>query len=87
MTAYHGGKQRLGKRIAKAITDNVDLSKVKGYCEPFCGMLGVYRHVPTHFSEYKAGDLNLSVIKMWEAAQCHQDVGSSSKGVGSAYAG
>ena len=69
MTAYHGGKQRLGKRIAKAITDNVDLSKVKGYCEPFCGMLGVYRHVPTNFCKYKAGDLNLSVIKMWEAAQ------------------
>ena len=69
MTSYHGGKHRLGKRISEAMMDHVDSSKIKGYCEPFCGMLGVYRHIPPNLPEYKAGDLNLSVVKMWREAQ------------------
>ncbi|MDB4308201.1 DNA adenine methylase [Gammaproteobacteria bacterium] len=78
MTSYHGGKQRIGERIAKTIVnesmqieDDYDF-KIKGYCEPFCGMMGVYRHIPRLFQKegldklkYKAGDLNESVIKMW----------------------
>ena len=44
MTAYHGGKQRIGKAIAQKIYDTtLDLEEdgkiiFKGYCEPFCGM-------------------------------------------------
>jgi DNA adenine methylase len=81
MTAYHGGKQRGGKVIANAIydismeiEDEYDFT-IKGYCEPFCGMLGVYKHMPKLFDEshpklkYKAGDINESVIKMWKASQ------------------
>lgn len=82
MTSYHGGKQRIGKEIAKQIyiistviiEDNTDF-KIKGYCEPFCGMLGVYRHIPELFEDhkprlkYKAGDANESVIMMWKKAQ------------------
>jgi|688.fasta_scaffold03448_17 site-specific DNA-adenine methylase len=55
MTSYHGGKQKTGKVIAKAILKQVDYvlkkqsfcktRKIVGYCEPFCGMLGVYRHI------------------------------------------
>ena len=82
MTAYHGGKQRIGKQLAEVIVDiSMEISeddgfKIKGYCEPFCGMLGVYRHIPELFEDeeldnlnYRAGDTNGSVIAMWKAAQ------------------
>ena len=81
MTAYHGGKQRIGKQLAEIIVDeSIDIAEeegfeIKGYCEPFCGMLGVFRHIPELFEDaglfrlkYKAGDTNESVIKMWKAA-------------------
>jgi DNA adenine methylase len=81
MTAYHGGKQRIGREIATIIHEVSTMMerdygfKIKGYCEPFCGMLGVYQHIPELFAshrpklQYKAGDTNESVIKMWKEAQ------------------
>lgn len=79
MTAYHGGKQRIGKELASVISDignqivNETGFQLRGYCEPFCGMLGVYQHIPEQFQdfdlEYKAGDINKSVILMWKKAQ------------------
>lgn len=79
MTSYHGGKQRTGKKIAEVIVDkSLDIAEeegwtIKGYCEPFCGMLGVYQHIPEMYGEktlkYKAGDTNKSVIMMWNAAK------------------
>ena len=82
MTSYHGGKQRLGKQLAEIIVDtSLEIAEdedfdIAGYCEPFCGMLGVYRHIPELFEEegyddleYLAGDENGSVIKMWQAVQ------------------
>jgi DNA adenine methylase len=70
MTSYHGGKQRSGKKIANIITQ-IQEDHI-GYCEPFCGMLGVYRHVTTILGpdiQYKAGDINKSVIMMWNDAK------------------
>ena len=75
MTRYHGGKQRVGKEIAKVISEKVKETdrEIEGYCEPFAGMLGVYQHIPKYFGErqmsYKAGDTNESVIKMWQDVQ------------------
>jgi DNA adenine methylase len=81
MTAYHGGKQRIGKKLAEIIYDEStiiekeDGFEIKGYCEPFCGMLGVYQQIPDLFEDHKprlkymAGDTNKSVIMMWQAAQ------------------
>lgn len=81
MTSYHGGKKRIGKEISEIIVDeSIHISedegwKIKGYCEPFCGMLGVYQHIPELFEEeglklkYKAGDNNKSVIMMWNQAK------------------
>lgn len=81
MSIYHGGKKRLGKELAQVIYDlSLDIEQeydfeIKGYCEPFCGMLGVYQHIPEMFKDhkpkmkYKAGDLNKSVILMWQEAQ------------------
>jgi len=75
MTRYHGGKQRIGKIIAEVIAEKVKETdiEIQGYCEPFCGMLGVYQHIPQYFEErqmlYRAGDTNESVIMMWQQAQ------------------
>jgi len=81
MCCYNGGKQRIGKRLSSVIADeSLDIEdeydfKIKGYCEPFCGMLGVYKHIPDLFEDhkpklkYKAGDINKSVIKMWQSSQ------------------
>jgi hypothetical protein len=85
MTAYHGGKQRIGKEIANIIykksmkISRLNNFKIKGYCEPFCGMLGVYQHIPRMFAsqdsietkkiKFKASDINESVIKMWKKVQ------------------
>jgi DNA adenine methylase len=81
MTSFHGGKQRIGKKLSEVIYEEaIDISErenfhIKGYCEPFCGMLGVYQHIPELFNDYKpklkykAGDINKSVIMMWKSAQ------------------
>lgn len=71
MTSYHGGKQKVGKEIADMIATALGDEKMNGYCEPFCGMLGVYQHIPSLLGDitYLAGDAQESVIKMWSAAQ------------------
>lgn len=79
MCSYHGGKQRIGKKIAQVIYDeSIDIEDeydfvIKGYCEPFCGMLGVFYNIPELFDDdmlkYKAGDVNKSIIMMWKDAQ------------------
>lgn len=84
MTLYHGGKKRLGKELANVIVTETDKIckqtgfQVRGYCEPFCGMLGVYQHIPdlmndryrpTRKLKYKASDANGCVVEMWKAAK------------------
>ena len=79
MTSYHGGKQRIGSKIADTISristgiSTEENFKIKGYCEPFCGMLGVYRYIPSLFQnkslKYLAGDTNQDVILMWKRTQ------------------
>lgn len=86
MTSYHGGKQKIGKKIASVICSYIEevsddfRGDIKGYCEPFCGMLGVYQHVFDCLSykedslyqkniKFLAGDYNESLIMMWKKAQ------------------
>ena len=83
MTSYHGGKQKIGKKIAEEIFKNTGGKNIQpnggnfvpqGYCEPFCGMLGVYRHIPIFFISipkfsYIAGDYIKSLLMMWQQAQ------------------
>ena len=84
MTLYHRGKKRMGKALANVIALETDKIckrtgfQIKGYCEPFCGMLGVYQHIPdllngryhsTRKLKYKASDTNGCVIEMWKAAK------------------
>lgn len=67
MSRYHGGKARHGKIIANVINEYC-LDK-SCYCEPFSGMLGVYKHIINSNLTYLAGDTNKSVILMWKEAQ------------------
>jgi len=79
MTAYHGGKQRIGKELSRIILEkSLEISKsrdleLRGYCEPFCGMLGVYQWIPQEMKSdtfsLLAGDSNRSLILMWKKAQ------------------
>jgi site-specific DNA-adenine methylase len=74
-------RKRIGKELSEIIYEiSIDIEneydfEIKGYCEPFCGMLGVYQHIPVLFDKhnahmkYKAGDTNKSVILMWQEAQ------------------
>lgn len=54
---------------------------IKGYCEPFCGMCSVYKRIPFMLNaplSYRAGDINKSLVMMWQAAQ-HKKYPSASK--------
>jgi len=74
MTSYHGGKQRIGETIATHIASYVNKhngDQYDTYVEPFAGMCGVYRHIPALLGKrtYLAGDINESVVAMWEDVQ------------------
>ncbi len=69
MTAYHGGKKRIGRKIAQDIAKYSPKARV--YVEPFCGMLGVFIHSLNFIDAeyYIAGDINGSLIEMWKEIQ------------------
>jgi site-specific DNA-adenine methylase len=91
MTSYHGGKQKFGKEIAYEIfLNSLDILEkqnnieIKGYCEPFCGMMGVYQHIHDIFDnkiKYKAGDLNESVILLWKKLKNTTNISTKGKGI------
>ena len=72
MVSYHGGKQKIGKEIADIINSFRDESGLTSYVEPFCGMLGVYKHV-SGFSSFFINDANKSLIKMWKKFKNNTD--------------
>lgn len=76
MTYYYGGKKKIGKDIASVINQFLKTSNqiFQGYCEPFCGMLGVYKHIIPLFDhdpqfKFLAGDRNDELIILWKALQ------------------
>ena len=81
MTYFLGGKKRIGKEISQYIFNIANKIEdktgfiIKGYCEPFCGMMGVYNHIPELFVKhkpklkYKAGDRNPYITKLWKGLQ------------------
>jgi site-specific DNA-adenine methylase len=70
MAAYHGGKQKIARLIASTIKANSN-DGIDNYCEPFCGMLSVFKEVAmtNTLKQVKLGDINESVIKMWDASK------------------
>lgn len=71
MTAYQGGKKRIGKEVAdflKEIEKELRNEKLD-YLEPFCGMCGVAVHMVEPGRIVTCNDINTDVIMMWRAVQ------------------
>lgn len=60
---YIGGKHRQGKIIAGVLKKHTADAV---YVEPFCGSLGVARHLAPHATHMMLSDVSASVIAMWE---------------------
>lgn len=70
MVSYSGGKYRTGHLIGKVITDMANAyGRIRGYCEPFCGMCSVMKNVKLENTVYIANDINANIIEMWRALQ------------------
>ena len=62
---YYGGKYRTGKDISTILKYIAHAFKIKGYIEPFCGALGVMRHM--EYNKYKCYALDgcEDIILLW----------------------
>lgn len=65
---YLGGKQRLGKHI-EPILKAYWKESLSGYLEPFCGGLGVLKHMTDISPNIVANDYHPDLIKMWKEVQ------------------
>ena len=79
---YLGGKQRLGKHLSPFLhnvwnnyVSNTDKNMIKpnGYIEPFCGSLGVFKHMTDlediGADSIVANDYHPDLIEMWKQVQ------------------
>ena len=64
---YLGGKHRLGKRISDVIKERCP-DTITSYLEPFCGALGVFRHMTQDYTCI-ASDIQPDMIDLWTAVQ------------------
>lgn len=70
MTTYAGGKQVIGKEIARTMYKFLNKHRItqSKYWEPFAGMCSVLKHVQWIKNRY-ASDLHHEVISMWKKLQ------------------
>jgi len=92
MTAYQGGKKRIGKKIHDVIVlveENLSPFKKLPYFEPFVGMGGVLRHFGKDNSlmgksgevrKLHASDVNIDLIMMWKALKRMETTSKMFKG-------
>ena len=67
---YLGGKQRLGKHLQVKLHEIFEKNKLSGYMEPFCGSLGVMKHMTDLKTKtIMANDYHSDLIALWEAVQ------------------
>jgi DNA adenine methylase len=67
---YLGGKHGIGKLIANFISNKCPPDLVKGYMEPFCGSLGVFKNMTNKgYKKYIASDIQPDLIEMWKKLQ------------------
>ena len=67
---YLGGKQRLGKYIQVKLHEIFEKNKLSGYVEPFCGSLGVMKHMTDLKTKTLiANDYHPDLIALWRAVQ------------------
>ena len=63
---YVGGKHKLGIEISELINNIVDCKCVDGYFEPFCGSLGMFKHMlKFEYKKYLASDSHSDIIELW----------------------
>jgi len=67
---YLGGKHMIGKHIAEQLQMLCPPDMCLGYVEPFCGSLGVMRHMTDKgYKTYEAHDKHSDLISMWKKVQ------------------
>ncbi len=67
---YLGGKTRIGKKLAAELCRLASANKVDAYVEPFCGSLGVMKHMTEKgYRSYLANDKHADLIEMWKAVK------------------
>ena len=73
---YLGGKQRLGKHLSPYLhelwKENREKLKLNGYLEPFCGSLGVFKHMTDlqgATTGFIANDYHPDLIELWKEVQ------------------
>jgi len=67
---YLGGKHGIGKLIAHFLSTKCPPDKFKGYFEPFCGSLGVFKNMTNkNYKKYIASDKQPDLIEMWKKLQ------------------
>ena len=66
---YIGGKTKIGKEIAKVLKSYLS-DKITTYIEPFCGMLGVMKHMTNSGDiDYVASDISEDIILLWNSVK------------------
>lgn len=63
---YYGGKNKIGKEIAFILEILANHFKTKKYLEPFCGSLGVLKHM-LKYQKCIASDYNKDLILLWKS--------------------
>jgi DNA adenine methylase len=68
---YLGGKHRNGRFIANVMIRKCPPEKaINGYLEPFCGSLGVFKHMTDkNYSQCTASDIQPDLIALWKGIQ------------------
>ena len=67
---YLGGKHGVGKKLADFMTSECPPDQASGYLEPFCGSLGVFKHMTgKDYDKYIASDAHPDLIAMWKKIQ------------------
>jgi DNA adenine methylase len=68
---YLGGKHVIGKAIADFLSRQCVNNNINTYLEPFCGSLGVFKHMvkKNTYKKYIASDIQEDLIQMWREIQ------------------
>ncbi len=63
---YLGGKHQIGEKISNFIIKDSKKTTFDTYLEPFCGSLGVFKHMTNKgFKKCIASDIQPDIIKLW----------------------
>jgi len=66
---YYGGKTIYGKEISTILKNIMIKNNIYNYIEPFCGALGVFKHMNMHDNKYIyiGNDISKDLILLWKS--------------------